>query len=77
MIVEILKSCKQTGIRKGQVYKAKRYALDPSKVTLLKRIKKKDGSEMGKDPMCNEYVSNVRILTDSPFLNGSDLRCPK
>ena len=64
MIVEILKDCKHTGIKSGQIYRAKTYEIDPSKVTLLRRLTKKDRREIGKEPMCNEYKCNVRVLDD-------------
>ena len=63
MIIEILKTCIHTGVKKGQIYKAEPYRLDPGlKVTLLRRLTKKDRREIGKDPDCNEYRYNVKIL---------------
>lgn len=57
MIVEILKSCKHTGVKKGEQYHAIRYWIDPmEKVTLQKRIPD------GHDPQCNEYLSNVKRI---------------
>lgn len=63
MIVEILKSDERLGLKKGQIFEAKRYWLDPiSKVTLLRRLTKKDRKPIGKVPMCNQYLSEVKIL---------------
>lgn len=57
MRVKILKDCQSTGIKKGEIYEAKRYWLDPQcKVTLLRRIPD------GHDPECNEYFYNVEVL---------------
>ncbi len=57
MIVEILRTCENTGVKKGEKYNAMAYKYDPNeKVTLLSRIP--DGME----PMCNEYRENVTIL---------------
>ena len=59
MKVKILKDCKHTGIKKGEIYEAKRYWLDPnSKLELLSRIPD------GKDPSCAEYLYNVEILKE-------------
>lgn len=63
MIVEILKTDERIGVKKGQIYEAKRYWLDPNeKVTLLKRLSKKDRMPIGKEPNCNEYLCNVKII---------------
>ena len=57
MQVRLKESCKRLGIKKGEVYEAVRYALDPmSKVSLLKRVPD------GFDPECNAYISEVEIL---------------
>lgn len=61
MIVEILKTDIRFGLKKGQLYNAKTYSVDPSKVTLLNRVTKA-GRHMKKNPMCNEYCSNVKIV---------------
>lgn len=64
MIVEILKSDERIGIKRGQIYEAERYWLDPNdKVTLLRRHTKKDRKPIGKSPDCNEYLCNVRIIS--------------
>lgn len=64
MIVEILKSDERTGVKKGQIYEAKRYWLGPnSKVTLLRRLTKKDRRPIGKEPNCNEYFHNVKVIS--------------
>jgi hypothetical protein len=63
MVVEILKDDERFKIKAGQLFEAKRYWLDPtSKVTLLRRLTKKDRKPIGKDPECNQYLSNVRML---------------
>ena len=64
MIVEILKSDDRLGVKKGQIYKAKIYLLDPDKVTLLRRLTKKDRKPVGKEPMVNQYLSEVSVLND-------------
>ena len=56
MKVEILKTDERLGIKEGEVYKAVRYALDSSKVSLLERIP--DGYE----PECNQYLDEVKVL---------------
>lgn len=61
-IVKIKKSCESTGVQEGQIYKAKRYWLDSSKVTLLQRLTDKSRKPIGKSPDCNEYLNNVEIL---------------
>jgi hypothetical protein len=63
MIVEILKDDIRFNIKAGQIFEAKRYWLDPtSKVTLLRRLTKKDRKPIGKCPECNQYISDVKIL---------------
>jgi hypothetical protein len=63
MIVEILKDDERFGLKKGQLYEAKRYWLDPQeKVTIIKRVTKKDLRPIGKERLCNQYVSNVKIV---------------
>jgi hypothetical protein len=63
MIIQILKKDERTGVKKGDIYLAKRYYLDPmEKVTLITRLTKKDRKPIGKDPDCNEYIHNVKIL---------------
>lgn len=66
MILEILENDERFNIKKGQLFEAKRYWLDPQeKVTLLKRVTKKDLKPMGKEVLCNQYFSNVKIITQS------------
>ena len=63
MIVEILETCTHTGIKKGHIYKAEVYRYSPDdKVTLLQRLTKKDRRPIGKDPECNEYRTNIKII---------------
>jgi hypothetical protein len=63
MIVEILKTDKRLKVRKGHWYVAEPYFVDPAtKVTLLSRITKKTLQRFGKDPMCNQYRSEVKII---------------
>ena len=63
MIIEILKHDERFKIKAGQLFEAVRYWVDPtSKVTLLRRLTKKDRKPIGKNPECNQYLSNVRIL---------------
>jgi len=54
-IVEVKKSDKSLGIKKGEVYFGATYPYD-SKCTLLARLPD------GRDPQCNQYWSDVRIL---------------
>jgi hypothetical protein len=54
-LVEILKDDKRLGVKRGEVYWAEPYSLDPSeKWTLLERVP--DGYQ----PHCNLYRSEVR-----------------
>lgn len=62
MVVEILNTDERTGVKSGQIYKAEKYWLDPEKVTLLRRLTKKDRKPIGKEPLVNEYMCNVRVL---------------
>jgi hypothetical protein len=65
MIVEILNTNKELKVRKGQWYVAKSYWIDPDKVTLIQRISKKNLRNIGKEPMCNQYKSEVKVLNPS------------
>lgn len=66
MIVEILENDERFEIKKGQLFEAKRYWLEPQeKVTLLKRVTKKDLKPIGKEVLCNQYISNVKIITQN------------
>jgi hypothetical protein len=57
IIVELLKDEPRFKIKKGELFEAKTYALDPMvKVTLIRRISD------GFIPDCNEYRHNVKIL---------------
>ena len=61
MIVEILKTDKSLGIKKGERYHAIRYFLDPSeKVTLLGRVPD------GYNPNCNQYRSEIKFINSNP-----------
>jgi len=62
MIVEILKTDKRLGVKAGQIYQAEKYWLDPDKVTLLRRLTKKERKPIGKEPLVNQYTSDVRVL---------------
>lgn len=63
MTVELLITEERFGIKAGQLFSAEKYPLDPNKVTLKHRLNKKR-KPVGKPVMCNEYLSNVRILED-------------
>ena len=57
MKVKILETNTWLGVKRGEVYEAERYWLDPlEKVTLLSRVPD------GYDPMCNLYFHEVKIL---------------
>lgn len=63
MLVEILKTDTNTGVKKGQIYQAERYFLDPTnKVVLVKRLTKKNRKPISKKINCTEYLSNVKII---------------
>lgn len=62
-IVEILKTDKRLGVKKGQIYESERYFFDPNKVTLLTRLTKKDKKPIGKPPNCNQYLNDVKVLS--------------
>ena len=53
MRVKILKTDDRLGIKEGEIYKAKRYHLDPEKVSLIAR------ETDGYDPCCNQYFNEV------------------
>ena len=53
MRVQILKTDKRLGVKAGEVYEARRYLLDPDKVTLDRRVPD------GYDPCCNQYLHEV------------------
>ena len=55
--VMIMKNCKQSGVKKGEVYEVEPYQYDPTgKVVLLARIPD------GHCPDSTEYVENVKFL---------------
>lgn len=57
--VKILEDITHVGLKKGEVYEAKSYWLDPSsKYTLIGRVPD------GYDPSCNVYRSEVEIVRD-------------
>ncbi len=63
MIVQIKKTDSRFGLKVGQIYDADPYWLDPSsKVTLKRRLTKKDRKPIGKEPGCNVYRSEVEII---------------
>lgn len=58
--VRILKDTPHLDIKKGEVYEAKSYWLDPSsKYTLIGRVPD------GFDPYCNVYRSEVEIVNET------------
>ena len=62
MIVEILEDQPRLGIKKGQLYNAEPYWIDPpTKVALLNRVSK-SGRHFKKNPMCTQYRSQVKII---------------
>lgn len=64
MIVEILKTDKHVGVKRGQIYEAKRYWLDPmEKVTLIRRLNKRTRKPIGKPPECNQYFYNIKVIS--------------
>ena len=68
--VMILKDDKRIGIMRGEIYKARRYHLDPhEKVSLIERIS--DGYE----PCCNEYIYNVAIKMQGRWMTIDDDNC--
>lgn len=56
MRVKILKTDDRLGVKEGEIYEARRYWLDPEKITLDARIPD------GYDPCCNQYSKDVLIL---------------
>jgi hypothetical protein len=62
MILEILKDQPRLGLKKGHWYNGEPYWLYPSeKFTLLNRVSK-SGRNFKKDPHCNQYRSDVKII---------------
>ena len=58
--IKILKDIPHLDIKKGEVYEAKAYWLDPSsKYTLIGRVPD------GFDPSCNVYRSEVEIVNET------------
>ena len=54
MKVKILETDDRLGVKKGEIYKAKRYEFDPQeKISLLSR------EPDGHDPRCNLYLHNA------------------
>lgn len=62
MIVELLKSDRMLGVSKGQRFIAQTYPTDPSKITLVWRVSK-TGRIFKKNVMCNQYRTDVKIIT--------------
>ena len=58
MKVKILKNDKRTGVKKGEIYEAETYYLDPEKVVLLRRVS--DDYE----PLCTEYKENIEFIIE-------------
>ena len=56
MIVQLLEDDSRFNIKKGEIFEAQIYHLDPEKITLLKRLPD------GFDPECNQYRGSVKIL---------------
>jgi len=57
MLVQVKESDKRLGVKKGEVYVAEQYHLDPhEKCTLLRRL-----PDMH-EPMCNQYWHEVEIM---------------
>jgi len=55
MQVKLIQDDKENGLKKGKIYKAKRYHLDPhEKVTIIINDKE----------YCNQYLSNIKILEE-------------
>lgn len=55
-LVRILKSDKNTGVERGEIYAACIFNPDPGKVVLFRRLPD------GHDPECTEYAENVEWL---------------
>lgn len=63
-VVRIKKTDERLRVKKGQLYIAENYWLDPmSKVTLLNRMSN-TGKVYKKDPCCNQYKSDVEIVKE-------------
>lgn len=63
--VEIVNGDENIRTKKGQIYLAMRYWLDPnSKVSLITRLTKKDHKPIGLPPQCNEYLHNIKIIVE-------------
>ena len=56
MVVQLLKDDPRFKLKKGEIFEAQVYWLDPEKITLLKRLPD------GFDPECNQYRGSVKIL---------------
>ncbi|MBA7556406.1 hypothetical protein ES705_49114 [subsurface metagenome] len=56
MIVQLLEDDPRFKLKKGEIFEAQVYQLDPEKITLLKRLSD------GFDPECNQYRESVKIL---------------
>lgn len=57
MIVRLLKDDPRFHIKKGEIFHAKTYPLDPGKITLLRRIPDNF------DPECNQYRGDVKVIS--------------
>jgi hypothetical protein len=63
-VVRIKETDERLGVKKGQLYIAENYWLDPgSKVTLLNRMSS-TGKVYKKNPGCNQYKSDIEIVNE-------------
>jgi hypothetical protein len=65
IIVEILKDQPLLNLKKGHWYRAKRYWIDPEGCTLVNRVSK-TGRHFKKNPMCYQYMKDVREIKKIP-----------
>ena len=65
MVVELLNTNMNLGLKAGHYYLAEPYWVDPeAKVVLLVRLSKKDRKPIGKNPRCTQYRYEVKIIED-------------
>jgi hypothetical protein len=65
VIVEILEDQPQLNLKKGRWYRAKTCWNDPERCTLLNRVSK-TGRHFKKNPMCYQYMKDVKKIKDVP-----------
>jgi hypothetical protein len=65
VIVEILKDQPQLNLKKGHWYRARTYWVDPERCTLLNRVSK-TGRHFKKNPMCYQYMKDVKKIKNIP-----------